>query len=185
MGESTYYHFQTKLTYPRYDQDFSPLLRSILLTVLKAWGQFQLHFCIPRTSPRILSPTAYNEHHLVNFPEYTFPATPYYVAPTWWNQNGPLAWVNWTRGKPLPGAEFGGNGVMWESIGAKRKDPEMQLKSEGRVRRQAEELMKNPWGYRAKVGFQAKPIVVDVHSGPGYGSPVNAYTKEDILGRKA
>ena len=81
---------------------------------------------------------------------------------------------------PRPCAELGANGVKWESMGAKMKDPSLQLASESRVRAQAYEILQHGWGYRAKVRYQPKSIVVDKHFGPGYGSRENAYTEKEL-----
>lgn len=32
-------------------------------------------------------------------------AAPYYVKPTFWNRWGPVAWLTWVLGRPLPGDE--------------------------------------------------------------------------------
>lgn len=129
----------------------------------------------------MLSPAELNRRGLVNFPDYTFPSTPFYVAPTFWNQWGPLALTSRLRGKPLPHARFGGNGVLWESMGAKLRDPAQQSKSEARVRKEAQDLISHPWGYRANVKFQRRSIITDKHWGKGYGSRQNAYTDEELV----
>ena len=164
----------------RYDNEFSPRLRSILLVVLKAWGLFQRFFCLPRMSPRVLTATT-NPDGTVNFPEYTYPATPYYVKQTLMNQYGPFAILNRLRGLPIPGPQFGSNGVTWESLGAKQANNDRQLVSETRVLLKTSELMKNPWGFRPSVNYQFKSIVVNQKMGPGYGSPKNAYPREALV----
>ena len=60
-------------------------------------------------------------------------------------------------------------------MGAKRKNPTTQAQVENSVCVQAELINKGPWGYRAKVNFQAWPVVKDL--GTGYGFSQNAYSK--------
>ena len=84
---------------------------------------------------------------------------------------------------PIPSDELGANGVKWESMGAKLKDPDLQYASEVRVRAQAYEILQHGWGYRAKVRFQEKSLVVDKHFGPGYGSRENAYTEKELAAK--
>ena len=148
--------------------------------ILKSWGLFQRHFCLPRIWGRVLTPVKPNSAGLVTFPDYTFPSTPFYVAPTLWNQWGPWALFDRLRGMPIPGSQFSGSGVKWESMGAKQKSPELQTKSEARVREQAKDMMSHGWGYRAKVRFQPKPIIVDKHWGEGYGARENAYSAVEL-----
>lgn len=164
-----------------YEDEFSPRLRSVLFIVLKAWGLFQRYFCLPRMSPRVLTATT-NANGTVNFPEYTYPATPYYVKQTLMNQYGPFAILNRLRGLPIPAPQFGSNGVTWESVGAKQENIDRQLIAETRVLLKYSELTKNPWGFRPNINFQYKSIAVDPQMGPGYGSPSNAY-KPDALVR--
>ena len=140
---------------------------------------FQRYFCLPRMSPRVLTATT-NANGTVNFPEYTYPATPYYVKRTLMNQYGPFAILNRLRGLPIPAPEFGSNGVTWESMGAKQDDVNRQLQAEDRVLRKYSELMNNPWGFRPNINYQYKSIAVDQYMGPGYGSPLYAY-KPDAL----
>lgn len=145
---------------------------------------FQYYLCFPRLHRRILTPTSSNKDSTVNFPTYTFPATPYYVRPTAWNRWGPLALLNRLRGLPVPGPEFGGNGVNWESMGAVIPNPEKQSQAEGRVIANCKAFMKYNFGYRPVVNFQRKPIVVTPKYGIGYGWHVNTYKIEDVI-RKA
>ena len=167
----------------RYTAEFSPVLRQVLFSILKTWGLFERYFCLPRIWGRVLTPNGYNDNGLMNFPDYTFPNTPYYVAVTFWNQWGPWAWLDRYRGMPIPSDELGANGVKWESMGAKLKDPDLQYASEVRVRAQAYEILQHGWGYRAKVRFQEKSLVVDKHFGPGYGSGENAYTEKELAAK--
>lgn len=163
-----------------YDSEFSPRLRSILFVVLKAWGLFQRFLCLPRMSPRVL--TAFtNPSGTVNFPEYTYPATPYYVKQTLMNQYGPFAILNRLRGLPIPGPRFGSNGVTWESLGAKQANGDRQLMSETRVLLKYSQLMNGPWGFRPSVNYQYKSIAVNQKMVPGYGSPVNAYKRDALV----
>lgn len=163
--------------------EFYPALRTLLLGALKAWGLFQRHLCLPRFRGRVLTPAESNAQGLVNFPDYTYPATPFYVAPTFWNQWGPFALFARVRGLPVPHQKFGGNGVLWESMGAKIKDPTQQSKSEAHVRKEAQELLSHGWGYRAKVKFQARSIIIDKHWGEGYGYRQNAYTDAEFAAK--
>ena len=164
----------------RYDSEFSPRLRSILFVVLKAWGSFQRFLCLPRMSPRVLTATT-NTNGTVNFPEYTYPATPYYVKQTLMNQYGPFAILNRLRGLPIPGPQFGSNGVTWESLGAKQANNDRQLVSETRVLLKCSELMNGPWGFRPSVNYQFKSIAVNHNMVPGYGSPENAYPRDALV----
>ena len=116
----------------------------------------------------------------MTFPDYTFPNTPFYVAPTIWNQYGPFALIDRVRSMPRPSPYLGGNGVKWESMGAKLKSEHLQHNSDARVREQAREMMWQPWGWRAKTKFQSKPLVIDRHWGEGYGSRDNAYTIAEL-----
>ena len=132
-------------------------------------------------SPRVLTATT-NPNGSVNFPEYTYPATPYYVKKTLMNQYGPFAILNRLRGLPIPGPEFGSDGVHWETMGAKLKTADSQLRSEERVLTKYSELMTNAWGYRANIHYQYKSIAVSEDMGVGYGDVKNAY-KHDALVR--
>lgn len=132
-------------------------------------------------SPRILTATT-NPNGSVNFPEYTYPATPYYVKKTLMNQYGPFAILNRLRGLPIPSPEFGSDGVYWETMGAKQDNETIQLYSEARVVSKYPDLMKNAWGYRPNIHWQYKSIAVSKQMGDGYGSPQNAY-KPDALVR--
>lgn len=132
-------------------------------------------------SPRILTATT-NANGTVNFPEYTYPATPYYVKQTLMNQYGPFAILNRLRGLPIPAPRFGSNGVTWESMGAKQANNNRQLMAETRVLLKYSELMNNPWGFRTNINYQYKSIAVNQNMGPGYGSPLNGY-KPDALVR--
>ena len=130
-------------------------------------------------SPRILTATT-NANGTVNFPDYTYPATPYYVKQTLMNQYGPSAILNRIRGLPIPAPQFGSNGVTWESIGAKQANRDRQLSAETRVLLKYPELMDNYWGFRPNINWQYKSISVNKHMVPGYGSLLNAY-KPDAL----
>ena len=164
----------------RYDDEFSPCLRSILFQLLKAFGWFQRNCCLPRRRPRVLSPASYNANGLVNFPEYTYPATPFYVVQTFWNQWGLHALFNRLRGLPIPGPKYYSQGVSWESMGAKEKDEKKQEAAEKRVRDQANEIKgQDHWGFRPYINFPMQPIVTTrkrVHD-QGYGSATHAYDK--------
>ena len=159
----------------RYDSEFDPKLRVRVFGLLNLWRLFQKHLCMPRGHGRTLTPNGPNANGKWNFPPYTFPATPLYVKKTVWNQWGPIAIINRLRGMPIPGSQFYSDGVSLESMGAKRKSPATQAEVENRVREQAELINKGPWGYRAKVNYQAWPVVKDL--GTGYGFPQNAYSK--------
>ena len=131
-------------------------------------------------SPRAVIATT-NADGTVNFPEYTYPATPYYVKKTLMNQYGPFALLNRLRGLPIPGPQFGSNGVTWESMGAKQANPDRQSMAETRVLLKYPELMENAWGFRPCINYQYKSIAVDKHMGPGYGSPLNAYKLDALV----
>ncbi|CAD6593201.1 MAG: hypothetical protein ASARMPREDX12_006932 [Alectoria sarmentosa] len=138
------------------------------------------YFCLPRMSPRVLTATT-NANGTINFPEYTFPSTPYYVKQTLWNQYGPFAIVNRLRGLPIPAPRFGSNGVTWESVGAKQADNNRQLIAETRVLLKYSELMNNAWGFRPNINWQYKSIAVNRLMGRGYGSPLNAYQPDALV----
>ena len=159
----------------RYDNEFDPKLRVRIFGLLNLWRFFHKHLCMPRGHGRVLTPSGPNANGKWNFPPYTFPATPLYVKKTVWNQWGPIAILNRLRGLPIPGSQFYSDGVSLESMGAKRKSPTAQAQVEIRVCEQAELINKGPWGYRAKVNFQAWPVVKGL--GTGYGFPQNAYSK--------
>lgn len=159
----------------RYDNEFDPKLRVGVFGLLNLWRLFQKHLCLPRRHGRALTPSGPNANGKWNFPPYTFPATPLYVKKTVWNQWGPIAIINRLRGLPIPGSQFYSDGVCLESMGAKRNSPTIQAQVESRVCEQAELINKGPWGYRAKVNFQAWPVVKDL--GTGYGFSENAYSK--------
>ena len=131
-------------------------------------------------SPRVLTATT-NANGTINFPEYTFPSTPYYVKQTLWNQYGPFAIVNRLRGLPIPAPRFGSNGVTWESVGAKQADNNRQLIAETRVLLKYSELMNNAWGFRPNINWQYKSIAVNRLMGRGYGSPLNAYQPDALV----
>lgn len=131
-------------------------------------------------SPRVLTATT-NANGTVNFPDYTYPATPYYVKQTIMNRYGPFAILNRLRGLPIPAPQFGSNGVTWESMGAKQASVDRQLAAETRVLLKYSELMNNPWGFRPDINFQYKSIAVNQEMGPGYGSPLNAYRPEGLV----
>lgn len=131
-------------------------------------------------SPRVLTATT-NANGTVNFPDYTYPATPYYVKQTIMNRYGPFAILNRLRGLPIPAPQFGSNGVTWESMGAKQASVDRQLAAETRVLLKYSELMNNSWGFRPDINFQYKSIAVNQEMGPGYGSPLNAYRPEGLV----
>ena len=131
-------------------------------------------------SPRVLTATT-NANGTVNFPEYTYPATPYYVKQTLMNQYGPFAILNRPRGLPIPAPEYGSKGVTWESMGAKQENVDRQLAAETRVLLKYPELMSNSWGFRPNINFQYKSIAVNQQMSPGYGSPLNAYKPEALV----
>ena len=131
-------------------------------------------------SPRVLTATT-NANGTVNFPEYTYPATPYYVKQTLMNQYGPFAILNRLRGLPIPAPQFGSNGVTWESMGAKQANKNRQLVSETRVLLKYSKLMNSPWGFRSNVNYQYKSIAVTQDMGPGYGSPLNSYWPDALV----
>ena len=173
----------------RYQKEFSPILRRVLFFLLKTWALVQRHFCLPRIWGRVLTPSELNSNGLVNFPDYTYPSTPFYIAPTLWNRWGPTAILLRLRGLPVPGPKYGSIGVKWESMGAKLRDATLQARSEAHVREEASLLLSQGWGYRANVKFQARPIIIDKHWGQGYGTREFAYTEEalaanDHKGRK-
>lgn len=131
-------------------------------------------------SPRVLTATT-NANGTVNFPDYTYPATPYYVKQTIMNRYGPFAILNRLRGLPIPAPQFGSNGVTWESMGAKQASVDRQLAAETRVLLRYSELMNHSWGFRPNINFQYKSIAVNQEMGPGYGSPLNAYRPEGLV----
>ncbi|KAI9732337.1 MAG: hypothetical protein M1834_001544 [Cirrosporium novae-zelandiae] len=158
----------------QYTQEYSPGFRGFCFAVLHILTIFERYFGVPEH--RILSPEYPNKNGLYNFPDYTYPSTPYYVAPTLWNRWGPIALLDRLRGLPVPSAEWGGDGIRWEKIGAVLRDPTLQKKSEKKVIHNAEVLMRADWGFRADVPFQnGKPLVVDQKYGEGYGSREFAY----------
>ncbi len=145
-------------------------------------GSFQAYYCHPRLVGRVLTPSTANDDGTVNFPSYTFPATPYYVRQTWWNQYGPVAILNRLRGLPIPSPQFGSNGVHWEAMGASRPTEEAQTNAEIRVREAANKLQHSQWGYRPAVKFQKKSLVVTPFDLPGYGNASNRYQPADCIG---
>ncbi|KAL9127387.1 MAG: hypothetical protein Q9217_003721 [Psora testacea] len=162
-----------------YEPEFSPVVRAILFNLLKAWGWFQENLCLPRLWPRQLTPLESKPDGSLNFPSYTFPALPFYVARTWWNQYGPIAIVNRLRGLSLPDPSFGSDGVTLPSMGTPRLTEEGQLNAEKRVIAAAAHLRDQPFGYRPKVRFQARALVVTENMLPGYGADSNRYTPEE------
>lgn len=130
--------------------------------------------------PRILTATT-NPNGTVNFPEYTYPATPYYVKKTLMNQYGPFAILNRLRGLPIPGPEFGSDGVRWETMGAKQANGNIQRRTERTVLDKRSELMDNPWGYRTNINWQYKSIAVSKDMGVGYGDVKNAYQPDALV----
>ncbi|KAL9102145.1 MAG: hypothetical protein Q9163_002676 [Psora crenata] len=162
-----------------YEPEFNPALRTVLLYILKGWGWFQYNVRLPRFWPRQLTPLRANPDGRLNFPPYTFPATPYYVAQTNWNQYGPIAMLNRLRGLPLPDPRFGSNGVMIQSMGTARPTTESQLNAENRVMIAAADLKRQPFGYRPHVKFQPFALVVTQDMLPGYGDAANGYTPEE------
>ncbi|KAJ5096468.1 hypothetical protein NUU61_005824 [Penicillium alfredii] len=70
-------------------------------------------------------------------------AAPYYVKPTVWNRWGPMAWLTWFLGKPVPGDEgnkYYPGGYIIPDIGPSY--------FEGKGRKQLEEAMHELKGYR-------------------------------------
>ena len=160
----------------RYEAEFNSKLRSLLFGLLDLWRLFQLHCCLPRKQGRVLSPSEPNATGKWNFPAYTFPATPFYVKQTFWNQWGPIAMINRLRGLPIPGPQFLSNGVHLESMGAKRSSISAQTRTEINVLKEAELINNSSWGYRPKVNYQSWPVVL-TDMGTSYGSSENTYSE--------
>lgn len=99
------HHYPT-LTPTRYPTP-PPLYTHFTHNLLALRGFLLRHLFLPR-------PSFLPSHHLSTHPSpngtyyaLKFPAAPYYVKPTLWQRWGPMAWVNWTMGLPLPGDEGG------------------------------------------------------------------------------
>lgn len=152
--------------------EFSPWMRYILFVCLKGYyGTFQRHFVLPRIWARQLSPTKPNSAGLWNFPNYTYPSSPFYNRATLWNSWGPFALIDRLRGLPIPGLKYDSQGTRWEAMGAKYGQQQSRL--ERRIREQAEILQKAKPGYRAAVKFQPLPLIKPFDA--GYGTPEHAY----------
>ncbi|KAI9828118.1 MAG: hypothetical protein M1832_003645 [Thelocarpon impressellum] len=150
------------------------VLRPLITGAGLAFAFYQRWLCLPRLTRYVRSPEGPNpKTGRFNFPDYAFGATPFYVMPTIWNQWGPWALLKRLRGMPVPGLQYSSEGIAWEAMGAKRPTKAKQTEVESRVRQHAEILMAAPWGYRAPVGFQARPLVRPL--GLGYGSRAYAY----------
>lgn len=68
------------------------------------------------------------------------------------------------------------NGVTIDSMGAKRSPPRLQTMIESKVRKDAQDLEKAPYGYRPYVGYQASRLIPAV-PGRQYGAAQHAYPK--------
>jgi hypothetical protein len=75
---------------------------------------------------------------------------------------------------PVPSAEYFGDGIAFESMGALQQFPATQAVVEQKVRDNAALLEKAPYGYRPAIGFQANRLLAPV-DGPSYGLPKNAF----------
>lgn len=165
---------RTSNSWEHYEVIPRSILRPVLLGAVRGLAFFQRWFCLPRRHPYVRTPSAPNpKTGLFNFPDYTYETTPYYVVPTLKNQWGPWAILNRLRGIAVPGPEYDSQGIAWEAMGARRPTAAGQEEAEARVRKQAELLKEAPWGYRANVPFQPRPLVKPL--GPGYGSREYAF----------
>lgn len=80
-------------------------MSTVLSGLLKTRQLFLRYFMIPRPSflrVRNVStqPDEQNRFFMTNWE-----AAPYYVKPTFWNRWGPMAWLTWALGRPVPGDE--------------------------------------------------------------------------------
>ena len=65
-------------------------------------------------------------------------AAPYYVKPTLWNRWGPMAWLTWALGRPVPGDEgdkYYPSGYNIPDVGPKH--------FEGKGKKELEEMMEH------------------------------------------
>ncbi|KAJ5717014.1 hypothetical protein N7488_002660 [Penicillium malachiteum] len=83
----------------------SPFWSSVFSVLLTTRKLFTRYLMLPR--PQFLKvnnisqqPDEHNKFYLTSWE-----ADPYYIKPTFWNRWGPMAWLTWALGHPLPGDE--------------------------------------------------------------------------------
>ncbi|QQK47161.1 Permease, cytosine/purine, uracil, thiamine, allantoin [Penicillium digitatum] len=83
----------------------SAFYSALLSAILTARKLFLRYLALPR--PYFLRATLFTEEPDQNnrFFLTQWDAAPYYVKPTFWNRWGPMAWLSWALGRPLPGDE--------------------------------------------------------------------------------
>ncbi|KAJ5832670.1 hypothetical protein N7474_000981 [Penicillium riverlandense] len=83
----------------------SPIFTSIFSSLLTIRKLFLRYLAPPR--PDFLRYSSFTEKADENnrFFLTQWEAAPYYVKPTFWNRWGPVAWLTWMLGRPLPGDE--------------------------------------------------------------------------------
>ncbi|KAJ5664411.1 hypothetical protein N7507_005142 [Penicillium longicatenatum] len=82
----------------------SPFMSVVFSGLLTTRRLFLRYFMLPRPSflavKNVTRPDEQNRIFLLNWE-----AAPYYVQPTFWNRWGPVAWLTWALGRPVPGDE--------------------------------------------------------------------------------
>ena len=111
----------------------------------------------------------------MHFGHTPYDSLPFYIQPTFWNLWGYGAWVRRIRGFPMPGGKYFGGGIPIEAMGVSQSSAEIQSVVENKVRQNAAQLEKAPYGYRPPVGYQLARLVGPV-PGPSYGMSMNAFT---------
>ncbi|KAJ6143810.1 hypothetical protein N7471_003263 [Penicillium samsonianum] len=121
----------------------SAFCTALLSTILTARRLFLRYLSLPR--PYFLISTSIVEEPDQNgrFFLKQWEAAPYYVKPTLWNRWGPMAWLTWALGRPVPGDEgdkYYPTGYNVPDVGPKY--------FEGKGRKQLDETLLELKGYR-------------------------------------
>lgn len=132
-----------------YDADFprheppTTFFASVFSAVLTARKLVLRYLALPR--PNFMRYSSFteeaDEHNRFFLTEWE--AAPYYVKPTFWNRWGPMAWLTWVMGRPLPGDDgqrYYPSGYNIEDVGPKY--------FEGKGKKTLEETMKEFEKYR-------------------------------------
>ncbi|KAJ5627721.1 hypothetical protein N7490_009949 [Penicillium lividum] len=80
-----------------------PFLEKVFASVLNVRKLFLRYFVLPRPSFMKVQNVSAKPDENDRYYLTSWEAAPYYVKPTFWNRWGPMAWLTWAVGRPVPG----------------------------------------------------------------------------------
>ncbi|KAJ5291250.1 hypothetical protein N7478_000501 [Penicillium angulare] len=83
----------------------TPFWTSVFSTLLTTRKLFTRYFMLPRPEFLRIVNMSKEPQEDDRFFSFNWDAAPYYVKPTFWNRWGPVAWLTWALGRPVPGDE--------------------------------------------------------------------------------